>query len=61
MGTMTKIGAAVFGMRTRIRAAVVPVLWGLTHALVLIILVDEDVVQDEGEQLVLQAAVGVED
>ena len=33
----------------------------LTHALALIILVDEDVVQDEVEQLVLQSAVWVED
>lgn len=33
----------------------------LTHALALIVLVDEDVVQDEVEQLVLQSAVWVED
>lgn len=33
----------------------------LTHALALVVLVDEDVVQDEVEQLVLQGAVGVED
>lgn len=33
----------------------------LTHALALIILVDEDMVQDEVEQLVLQSAVGVKD
>lgn len=33
----------------------------LTHALTLIILVDEDVVQHEIEQLVLQSAVWVED
>ena len=33
----------------------------LTHALVLVVLVDEDVVQDEVEQLVLQRAVWVED
>ena len=33
----------------------------LTHALALVVLVDEDVVQDEGEQLFLQSAVRVED
>ncbi len=33
----------------------------LTHALALIVLVDEDVVQDEVEQLVLQSAVRVKD
>lgn len=33
----------------------------LTHALTLIVLVDEDVVQDKVEQLVLQSAVRVED
>lgn len=33
----------------------------LTHALTLIVLVDEDVVQDEVEQLVLQRAVRVKD
>lgn len=33
----------------------------LTHALALVVLVDEDVVQHEGQQLVLQRVVGVED
>lgn len=33
----------------------------LTHALTLVVLVDEDVVQHEVQQLVLQRAVGVED
>lgn len=33
----------------------------LTHALTLIVLVDEDVVQDKVEQLVLQGTVGVKD
>lgn len=33
----------------------------LTHALALIVLVDEDMVQDEVEKLVLQSAVWVED
>jgi len=33
----------------------------LTHALALVVLVDEDVVQDEVEQLVLQSHVRVED
>lgn len=33
----------------------------LTHALTLVVLVDEDVVQHEGQQLVLQRVVGVED
>lgn len=33
----------------------------LTHALTLVVLVNEDVVQHEGQQLVLQRVVGVED
>ncbi len=35
--------------------------FSLTHALTLIVLVDEDVVQHEVEQLVLQSAVWVKD